>query len=70
MGEESMDPEEIQEIGVFLLLAIVMLMITKGGAGAYQVLIDYLLMGLFVTGIAIIVCGVFLTERAKELMKK
>jgi len=64
------DPEEIQETGVFFLLAVVMMIFTKGQAGEYRDLIDILIMVLLVAGIAVTLYGFFLAESRKRGLKK
>lgn len=65
-----MDPEEMQEIGIFFLLAVVMMVFTKGQAGEYQGLVDILTMALLMAGIAVTVYGFFLAEARKRRLRR
>ncbi len=60
----------MQETGVFFLLAVVMMIFTKGQAGGYRDLMDILIKVLLVSGIAVTVYGFFLAESRKRGLKK
>ncbi len=65
-----MDPEELEEVGLFLLLGIIMAILMKGKAGDYEPVITVVLYALFIVGIGIVVYGLVLSERMGKLLKK
>ncbi|MBU7004433.1 MAG: hypothetical protein HXS50_02615 [Theionarchaea archaeon] len=64
-----MDPEELQEVGLFLLLGIIWVMLMGTNAGEYKGIIDIMLIVLFVAGVSLIAYGMLLMRRTGKLMK-
>ncbi len=64
-----MDPKELQELGLFLILGIIMALLMKGRAGDYEGAITVVLYILFIIGLGLIVYGLFLHERMGKLIK-
>jgi hypothetical protein len=65
-----LDPDELQEVGLFLLLGIIMAGLMRGTIRGYERAIGYVLYALFAAGIAMVVYGLVLEERTKRLVKK
>ncbi len=66
----AVDPEELQEIGLFLLLGMIWVMLMKSNAGDLEGLINYVLVGLFVTGILLVAYGMFIVRKTNRLLRR
>ena len=65
-----MDPEELQEIGLFLILGIIWVMLLRPDSGDIAAeIINVILVALFLTGVSLVAYGMVLMRRTKQLMR-
>ena len=65
-----MDPEELQEIGLFLILGIIWVMLLRPDSGDIAAeRINVILVALFLTGVSLVAYGMVLMRRTKQLMR-
>ena len=65
-----MDPEELQEIGLFLILGIIWVMLLRPDSGDITAeIINVILVALFLTGVSLVAYGMVLMRRTKQLMR-
>ena len=65
-----MDPEELQEVGLFVLLAIIWAMLMRSSLGKYQGIITLIIVALFVVGVSLVAYGFLLVRRTDKLVKR
>jgi hypothetical protein len=65
-----LDPEELQEIGLFLLLGIIWVMLMGTNTGEYKGIIDITLIALFVAGVSLIAYGMLMVRNTGKLMSE
>ena len=62
------DPEELQEVGLFLLLGMVWAMLMGQASGEYRLLVNVVIGTLFTAGIIILGYGFYLYRREGKLI--
>jgi hypothetical protein len=65
-----MDPEELQEIGLFLLLGIIWAMLVRPSLGEYEDIINYALIALFAAGVFLVAYGFLLMRSTSKLVRE
>jgi uncharacterized membrane protein len=65
-----LDPEELQEVGLFVLLAIIWAMLMRSSLGKYQGIITLIIVALFVVGVSLVAYGFLLVRRTDKLVKR
>jgi uncharacterized membrane protein len=65
-----LDPEELQEIGLFVLLAIIWAMLMRSSLGEYQGIVTLIIIALFIVGVSLVAYGFLLVRRTDKLVKR
>ncbi len=66
----SLDPEELQEVGLFVLLAIIWAMLMRSSLGKYEGIVTLIIIALFVVGVSLVVYGILLLRRTGKLVRR
>ncbi len=65
-----LDPENAQEIGLVILLAMVSMLLFRGRAGELEIVVSFVVYVLVFVGISFIIYGFFLKRKMNEQMKR